>query len=141
MSASEGRGLASEQRRGRHDLAGLAVAALRHVVFDPGLLDRVAAVLREALDGGHRLVADGADRDLAGAHRLALEVHGAGAAQRHAAAEFGAREAQRVAQDPEQRGFRIDIDFDRVAIDVELGHERLPRFSATAATICRSRYL
>ena len=36
--------LRGEQRRGRHDLAGLAVAALRHVELDPGLLHRMAAV-------------------------------------------------------------------------------------------------
>src|SRR5688500_19574113 len=48
--------LAFEQRRSRHDLAGLAVAALRDVVLDPRLLYRVAAVLREALDGRDGLV-------------------------------------------------------------------------------------
>ena len=35
-------------------------------------------------------------------------------------------QAERVAQHPEQRGFRIDIHFDRIAIDVELGHEPSP---------------
>src|SRR3979490_1101196 len=32
-------GLGREQRRRGHDLAGLAIAALRHVKRDPGLLD------------------------------------------------------------------------------------------------------
>src|SRR5881409_3809306 len=41
-----------EQRRGAHDLARLAVAALRHVVCDPGLLQRSAFLgLADALDG------------------------------------------------------------------------------------------
>ena len=31
--------VAREQRRGRHDLARLAVAALRHLAVEPGLLD------------------------------------------------------------------------------------------------------
>src|SRR3979409_2384992 len=39
-----GRGLLAEQGNGGHDLAGLAVAALRNVYFHPGFLDRVAGV-------------------------------------------------------------------------------------------------
>ena len=35
-----------------HDLAGLAVAALRHLLGDPGLLQRMAAVGRQPFDGG-----------------------------------------------------------------------------------------
>ena len=62
---------------------------------------------------------------LAGAHRLAVEVHGAGAAQGHAAAELGAGEAQRVAQHPQQRRFRIDVDLHGLAVDVELDHRVL----------------
>ena len=50
---------------------------------------------------------------LAGAHRLAVEMHRAGAAQRHAAAELGAGQAERVAQHPQQGCLRIDIHFDR----------------------------
>src|SRR5688572_23664807 len=54
-----------EQRGGRHDLAGLAVAALRDVELDPRLLDGMAAIRREAFDRRDRLRADGADRHLA----------------------------------------------------------------------------
>src|SRR5690606_9049904 len=43
-----------QQRGGAHDLAGLAVAALRHVPGDPGVLHRLAGGA-----GGHRL--DGGD--------------------------------------------------------------------------------
>src|SRR3981189_76298 len=35
-------GIRGEQRRRGHDLAGLAVAALRHLQLDPGLLDLLA---------------------------------------------------------------------------------------------------
>ena len=42
MSASVGFGVCLQQRGGRHDLAGLAVAALRHVVLQPGRLHRMA---------------------------------------------------------------------------------------------------
>ena len=52
-----------EQRRDRHDHAALAIAALRNVVGDPGLLHLVQrAIAGEAFDGGD-LLADGfADR-------------------------------------------------------------------------------
>src|SRR5260370_24251665 len=35
-------GLGGEQRRRGHDLAGLAIAALRHLEIDPGLLNLLA---------------------------------------------------------------------------------------------------
>ena len=88
-----------EQRRRRHDLARLAVAALRHVELRPGLLHRVRAVARQALDGD-----DPVGRPSA-AHRhaqercdLAVDVHGAGAALRDAAAVLGAGEPDLLAQ-------------------------------------------
>ena len=40
-----------KQRRGLHDLAGLAVAALRHLVLDPRLLYRVGIDRVQALNG------------------------------------------------------------------------------------------
>ena len=46
-----------EQGRGRHDLAGLTVATLRNVVFDPcGLHGRELSVLRQSFDSGDALV-------------------------------------------------------------------------------------
>src|ERR1700757_1783460 len=42
-----------EQRRRLHDLAGLAVAALRHVEGTPRLLDGVVAFRIESFDGRH----------------------------------------------------------------------------------------
>jgi hypothetical protein len=53
--------------------------------------------------------------------RDAIEVHGAGATQRLAAAEFGAGHPQHVAQHPEQR--RIAIDIGRVRLPVDLNDE------------------
>ena len=52
MSASVGCGLLGEQRRGGHDLARLAIAALRHLAVEPGLLDLGAGRRRaDRLDG------------------------------------------------------------------------------------------
>src|SRR6059058_1270011 len=41
-----------EQRRGTHQLPGLAIAALGHVVLDPRDLQRVRVVARKAFDRG-----------------------------------------------------------------------------------------
>ena len=52
------------------------------------------------------MVPDAVDGRDAGAHRGAVEMHRAGAAQRHAAAEFRAGHAEHVAQHPKQRRVR-----------------------------------
>ena len=109
---------ALEQRGGRHDLPGLAVAALRHAHVHPGGLQRPAdPVGADGLDGGDLAAAHRRDRRLAGAHRLPVHVHGTGAAQRHAAAVLGAGEAQLVAQGPQQRGVVGEVDVVPAAVD------------------------
>src|SRR5712692_3446911 len=55
--------LGGEQRRCGHDLAGLAVAALRHLQLDPGLLDLLAGGSgTDGLDRGDALAGRGGDR-------------------------------------------------------------------------------
>src|SRR6266545_3123066 len=98
-----------EQCHRRHDLPGLAIAALRHVELDPSELYRMRAVAREALDRGDGLVADARRRDAAGAQRQAIDEHRAGAALRDAAAIFGAGELERIAQHPEERRIRLYV--------------------------------
>src|SRR6266540_5611738 len=93
----------AQQRRRRHDLSRLAVAALRHVLGDPRLLDAMRRRGAEAFDGNNWLGPDGGDRHDAGPSRLTAQMHGAGAALRDAAAELGAGETEVVAQDPEER--------------------------------------
>src|SRR5438132_14233352 len=51
-------GILFEQGRRLHDLAGLAIAALRDLLGDPGLLQRVARVRRQTFDGCDLLAAD-----------------------------------------------------------------------------------
>src|SRR5437016_9886457 len=92
-----------EQRRRRHDLPALAIAALGHVFLNPGLLDGVRAIGGEPLDRSYLLARDAGDRRHAGPNRLPVDVHGACPAQRHPASEFGARHPERVPQNPEQR--------------------------------------
>src|SRR5260370_42035434 len=83
-----------EQGRGLHDLPGLAVAALRHAEIAPRDLDRVCALRVEPLDGHDLLAADVGHHDAAGAYRLAVEMHRAGAAERDATAEFRAGQSK-----------------------------------------------
>src|ERR1700730_9474878 len=78
-----------EQRRHRHDHAALAIAALRHIVFDPGLLHLVqGAAGGEALDRGDLPACRIADRRAAGARRDAIDMDGPGAALCNAATVF-----------------------------------------------------
>src|ERR1700683_5291732 len=59
--------LVLQQCAARHDHAALAIAALRHVVGNPGQLHLVRGVLgRQPLDGGDLLAGGVADRDAAG---------------------------------------------------------------------------
>src|ERR1700683_5546601 len=62
-----GMGCAVQKRSGRHDLAGLAIAALRHIFRDPGLLHFVQrAVLGKTLDGGDLIALRTGNRQRAG---------------------------------------------------------------------------
>src|SRR5262249_24291850 len=49
--------------------------------------------------------------------RGAVDMHGAGAAQRHAAAEFRPGHAEHVAEHPEQRRIAVHVDAARTSID------------------------
>jgi hypothetical protein len=117
-----------EQSRRRHDLAGLAVAALRHIERQPCLLHRVVTGGGEAFDGDdlvgrlHVL-----DEDGAGALDLAVDVYGAGAALGDAAAVFGAGEPHLLAQGPKQGRIAVDLHIDGFAIHIQFGHGRPPR--------------
>src|ERR1035437_6932510 len=81
-----------EQRGRSHQLARLAVAALRHVEFLPGALQRVRAVRGESFDGRDLRAGDRRDLSLARPGRRAVDVHGARAALAYAAAELRALE-------------------------------------------------
>src|SRR5258706_11160777 len=120
--------LRREQRRCGHDLAGLAVAALRHLQRDPGLLDLPAGRrLAHGLDGDDLLPRDRSYGGDAGAGPCAVDVHGAGAAKRGAAAEFRAGHPETVAQHPEQGRVVVDIDAASFAVDCQrMWHLSLP---------------
>src|SRR2546425_803756 len=112
------------QRRSRgRDLLGLAVAARRHLVLDPGLMHGVKpAARREALQGLDAFARRRGNGKGARAHRLAVHMHRARPALRDAAAELGALHVELVAQHPEQRHVGLDVDLARTPVDGQLDH-------------------
>src|SRR5580693_4649552 len=72
-----GMGRLFQKRGGLHDLAGLTIAALRHVERAPSLLKWVISRGVESLDGGDRLAVGVADRRDAGSDGVAVEMDGA----------------------------------------------------------------
>src|SRR5712671_5576528 len=116
-----------EQCGDRHDHSALAIAALRDVIIDPGLLHLVQRALRrQPLDGGDLLAGGLADQHAAGSHRDAVDMNGAGAALCNAATVFGAGQAGVFPDRPQQRGIRFDIQFKCFAIDSEVCHRVSP---------------
>src|ERR1041385_3599485 len=92
-----------EERHGLHDLASLAVATLRHVVVDPGLLHRVQrAALGQTVDGRDFLALDGAHGRDAHAVSHAVDVARASAAEAHATAVLQAVDVKAVTKNPEE---------------------------------------
>src|ERR1700689_4872763 len=69
-----------EQRRSRHHLAGLAIAALRHVNFLPRDLDGVSSVFGKPLERGDVFACRPRNRGGAGARGLSINMAGAAAA-------------------------------------------------------------
>jgi len=119
--------LLQERRRG-HDLAGLAVAALGHVVLDPSFLQRMVAVLGEALNGGHGLCADVTYGDLAALHLLAVEENGASAASADPASILRTGQSEKIAHNPKEGHIRHRFDRVNSAVYVQfvLGHCGVP---------------
>src|SRR6185295_9148269 len=118
--------LFGEQRRDRHDHSALAVAALRHVVRDPGFLHLgELAVLGETLDGGNLLAGRIADLHRAGARRYAVDVNRAGPALRDAASVFRSGEPDLLADHPQKWGGRVDVYIMRLSIDGQRNHSLL----------------
>src|SRR3984893_770568 len=113
-----------QQRRGRHDLTRLAIAALDDLEVEPRLPQRMPdRRLADRLNGGDGFVADGVDPRDARARRYAVDVHGTRAAQGDAASELGAAHAEHIPEHPEQRRVAVDVSAVRGPIDSDLeGH-------------------
>jgi hypothetical protein len=103
------RGIFCEQCGGGHNHACLAVATLRDLISEPGLLHGMLAVGRKPFDGDDAASSDSGDARGAGARGFAIHVDGTGAAERLAAAKFCAGESQGIAQDPKQGSIRRNL--------------------------------
>src|SRR5258708_381338 len=118
-----GVGIDGEQRGRLHDLAGLAVAALRNLRFDPGLLHRMRVRRVEPLDGrDDRIAVHVAELDHARAHGLAVYMHGTGTADAETASVLGPREPQILADRPEQRRIGRRVGKVTLTVNAELWH-------------------
>src|SRR5262245_24203272 len=117
---------ALEQRLRGHDLAGLTVAALRDTDLDPCRLQRASdGIAADRFDGHHLAIGHHREGRDAGAHRLPVDVHGAGATEGHAAAELATGEPELVSQRPQQRSVAGHVDILAFAVDVECDHRAL----------------
>src|SRR5258707_15614295 len=114
--------VARKQSGSGHNLARLAVAALNDLLIEPGLLDLGARRCHaDGLDRGDLGGADAVDRGDAGTRGDAVDMHRAGAAERHAAAVLRAGQAEHVAQYPQERGVTVDVDRPIDAVDLDRG--------------------
>src|SRR5438034_1135347 len=112
----------AEQHRRGHDLSGLTITALRHVLLDPGLLQRPKIFRRKPLDAHDFTAGRARNRRHTRTHRFAVEMDRARAAEGHAAAEFCAGELKVFAEHPEQGRVRTDLDRALFPIDVQGYH-------------------
>src|SRR5688572_11288749 len=117
---------ARQESGGSHDLAGLAVSALRHLFRDPGGLKRVCRRCGQSLDCSDFSSPHTGHSHAACADRVPVDVHGAGAALLKPAAELGAGQADGVAKNPEQRRVRGDIDLILFSVYRERDHSVTP---------------
>src|SRR5687767_7341952 len=137
--AAAGRGIAIEQRLGRHDDAAQAIAALAGLLVEESLLQGMRLGWRaQPFDGRDLAIGQRADFAGAGVGGLAVDQHHAAAALLQATAVARAHQAEVVAQNVEQRRRLRRLDALRLTIDRERnGHPVLPlagpyRSSATA---------
>ena len=121
-----GFGILGKQYRRAHDLTRLTIAALRHVNLDPGLLQRMAEIIRETFDGGDFFAGDIRDALDARTDRFAIEVNGAGATLRHSTTVLGSGQTERFAQNPEQGRTRFNVDVNRLPVNLQSNHADTP---------------
>src|SRR5919106_3497069 len=114
-----------QQRRGRHDLPRLTVAALGNILCDPSSLNRVAAIRRHPFDSGDFLSLRGCNRRAARTNRLTIEMNRASSALGDPATELGAGNAEVLTQHPEERSVAACIYLVFLAVDDERNHGSL----------------
>jgi hypothetical protein len=128
-----------QQGSGLHDLAGLAITALRDIHLAPGLLDRVIAGGMETFDGRDFPVDHVGDRGDAGAYRLLVHNNGACTAESLAAAEFRARQSDFIPDKPEEWEIRVAIPASFLAVNLHLDHDRFLALHKLLMSVRRER--
>src|SRR6185436_10732214 len=114
-----------QQHLAGHDHSRGAVAALEGIRFDERLLDcREPSVRREALDRRDLAAPDLVGQSQAGADRLSVDEHGAGAAGAPAANGLRTRHAEPIPQRADQRDAGLDRELLDGAVDLELEGDR-----------------
>ena len=110
--------LTGEEVGGGHDHARRAKAALQAMMLAEGLLHRMQrrAIGGQPLDGLDLMTVGHHRKRRAGLHRLAVQVHDAGAALRGVAADMGACQPQVFAQELDQKGTGVDIRVNGIAV-------------------------
>ena len=114
------------KRRGLDDEARRAEAALQGVVRHEGLLHRMQPCGADAFDRRHVRVRGRSRRHQAAHGGLAVDQHGAGAADAGPADQLGAGEVERVAHDVDQQRVRIVGERSEFAVDRHRAHLRSP---------------
>ena len=99
-----------DQRDRGHDLARLAIAALRRVGLDPGPLHGVQLLLAQAFDGQDRLARRVADRRYAGSRRLPVDRTVQAPQGPAPQPNFVPVRPSLVTQRPQQGRLRLDIN-------------------------------
>ena len=94
------RGVPDEERRRGHNLARLAISALRNVQRIPRGLNGLGSPAREPLDCGNLFAIDGGGWDRARPEWRPIHVNGAGPALGDAAAIFRSRQSEFIAKHP-----------------------------------------
>ncbi len=123
-----GRRISGEQGVRGEDHRGRAVAALHAVGLAEGVLHgrELARSRRQPLDRGDGIAVGLHREHQAGAHRRAVDQHGAGTAHPVLAAGMGAVEEEPIPQAIEQAHARLDLDRVWRAIDVQLNAHLQP---------------
>ena len=117
-------GIRRQQGSHTHDHARLAIAALRDLFIDPGLLHGMQPILAsQSFDRRDRFALQVRNRQYARSNRLAIDVDGAGTALRNPAPVFCASELKNVAQRPQCRHGLVDINAHGFSVEVKLNHD------------------
>ena len=113
-------GVDAQQCLRAHHHAGNAVAALRRLFIDEGLLELVwLAVFYQALERRDLALAHGGDWQNAGKRRTPVEVNQTRATLPQTASKLGAVQRQFVPEDIEKRGRRVRVNLMGIAVDVQ----------------------